>query len=192
MSNARDLELVKQARRGDGQAAGLLYDRHQEAIFRFVWSRVGHRQAAEDLTGEVFSRMVGSLPSFNDQGVPFRAWLYRIARNLLTDTFRQENRRATVPLEQMEHDPSRRAAAVHSSAPSLEMIAEMTLTLEKIRGALAAIDPRQREVVELRFLAGLSLQEVADALDESVAAVKSLQHRGLQALRAALPEEMMP
>ena len=183
MSDAHDVELVHRARRGDIAAVGELYDRHQEAIFRFCWSRIGHQQIAEDLTGEIFARMVDALPSFREEGVPFRAWLYRIARNLLTDTYRRHGRRETVPLEAIANT----AAAPRDS--ELEMVAEMTLTLEKVQDALEELDPRQRAVVELRFLGGLSLKETAASLNESVASVKTLQHRGLKALRIALPQE---
>lgn len=118
MTESYDIELVQRAQNGDVEAVGELFDRHHEPIFRFAWSRVGDRQVAEDLTGEVFTRTVRSLPDYRLEGIPFRAWLYR--------------------------------------------------------------------VVVLRFLVGLSLEEVAAAVDKTTAAVKSLQHRGLKSLRLAL------
>lgn len=178
LDSQRDNELVKRAQQGEPAAVGALYDRHHTPIFRFIWSRVGIQQLAEDLTGEVFTKMVTSLPDYTIGATPFRAWLYRIARNLVTDEFRKQKGNTAVPLQDVEN------MIGLDTAP--DMIAEQNLTLSKVQEALASIDPTQKEVVELRFLAGLSLQEVAETLDYSIAAVKSHQHRGLKALRAAL------
>ncbi|MBE2221721.1 MAG: sigma-70 family RNA polymerase sigma factor [Anaerolineae bacterium] len=178
LDSQRDNELVKRAQQGDITAIGALYDRHQMHIFRFVWSRVGNQQLAEDLTGETFTRMVSGLSGYKINETPFRAWLYRIARNLVTDEFRKRQGKTAVPLQDVE--------TMISFETNPDIVAENNLTLATVQEALAALDPTQREVVELRFLAGYSLQEVAETLDYSVAAVKSHQHRGLKALRAAL------
>jgi RNA polymerase sigma-70 factor (ECF subfamily) len=159
-------------------AVGELYDRHHMRIFRYVWLHVRDEQLAEDLTGEVFVRMVTALPSYRQRGVPFQAWLYRIAHNLTTDHHRRAGLHEMVPLEHAEelsargHDPS--------------TIVEHRLATQEVQRALDSLDPLQREVVVLRFVAGLSLQEVGSTLDKTVPAVKSLQHRGLETLRAAL------
>ncbi len=163
-------------------AAGELYDRHNERIFRYVWSRVYDNQTAEDLTGEVFTRMVASLPAYCATGVPFQAWLYRIAHNLVVDHHRREGSRVLVPLQYAE--------GVHEEENSPASIVEDRLALEQIQRALASLDPSQQEVVVLRFLVGLPLKEVALALNKTVAAVKALQYRGLIALRAELRERM--
>ncbi len=173
-----DLALVEQAQGGDVDAVGALYDAHHQAIFRYVWSRVSDQQLAEDLTGEIFTRMVTSLSGYQPTAVPFRAWLYRIARNLVVDHHRSQNGRVLTSLDVVEN------LSGESGQP--DPIVEQHLTQERIRAALAYIDPAQKEVVILRFLAGLSLVEVAQALDKTVPAVKSLQHRGLTALRAFL------
>jgi RNA polymerase sigma-70 factor, ECF subfamily len=159
-------------------AIGELYDGHHAHIFRYVWSRVRERPLAEDLTGEIFTRMVTHLPNYQAQQVPFRAWLYQIARNLIVDHFRQGNGRHTTPLSTMEQIPD-------NHRPPDVIVAER-LTLDTVLAAMEQIDPLQRDVVILRFIAGMSLQEVAETLDKSVAAIKSLQHRGLHACRAAL------
>ncbi len=178
LDSQRDNELVKRAQQGDKMAVGALYDRHHTHIFRFVWSRIGNQQIAEDLTGETFVKMVTKIPSYKISNTPFRAWLYRIARNLITDEFRKHNGRFAVPLQEVE--------TMIGKNPNPDTAVETSLTLMKVQEALEALDPAQREVVELRFLAGLSLKEVADVLNYSVAAVKSHQHRGLKALRASL------
>jgi RNA polymerase sigma-70 factor, ECF subfamily len=159
-------------------AADELYKEHHEHIFRFIWSRVHDAQFAEDLTGEVFTRMVANLSSYSDRLLPFRAWLYRIARNLIIDQQRKES--SARALQDVVAQP------LDQTSP--EDRAEAALTLERLRRALEKIDPEQQEVVELRFLAELSLEEVALVLNKSVPAVKALQHRGLAALRAHLKE----
>lgn len=178
MQTAEDKALVKLAQGGNVEAIGELYDRHHAQIFRYVWSRVGERPLAEDLTGELFTRMVTHLASYRDQQVPFRAWLYQIARNLVTDYYRRTGNKGTVPLAAAETVPAR------SRGPAA--VVERKLTMAGVDAALAQMDSSQREVVILRFIVGLPLQEVAQTMNKSVAAVKSLQHRGLKALRAAL------
>jgi len=175
-----DSDLVARAQGGDVDAIGALYDEHHVSIFRYVWLRVGDRHLAEDLTGDVFLRMLDALPSYRSVGLPFRAWLYRIAHNLLVDHFRRANHHAPVALDFVEdradgNDPS--TATAHR------------LLVDRVKRALREVDIVQREVIILRFINGLSLQETALAIGKSEAAVKSLQHRGLAALRQTLAEE---
>jgi RNA polymerase sigma-70 factor (ECF subfamily) len=162
-------------------AIGELYDRHHTRIFRYVWSQVRDEHLAEDLTGEVFLRMVTGLPNYRHRKVPFQAWLYRIARNLAVDHYRKASRHEQVPLYHAEGQSDR-----GDDPPSL---VERRLTAERVQRALDRLDPLQREAIALRFLVGLSLRETAQALGRTVAAIKSLQHRGLVALRAALQDE---
>lgn len=157
-------------------AAEELYLQHHEHIFRFIWSRVHDAPLAEDLTGEVFTRMVANLPNYHDRSLPFRAWLYQIARNLIIDHHRKESS------AQILNDLTQPGDA------SPEEKVETALTLERVQRSLENMDPAQREVVELRFLAELSLEEVAAVMDKSVAAVKALQHRGLASLRTHLKD----
>lgn len=178
MHVTQDSGLVRRAQDGDLTAVGALYDQHHQLIFRFIWSRVQDQAIAEDLTGELFTRMVIALPDYRANGVPFRAWLYRIARNLITDHHRKYGGRQAVDLAE--------TAELSTEQDDLMQMVEAKLTAEKVRHALERIDPAQREVVELRFLVGLSLQEAAETLDKTVASVKSLQHRGLKALRGSL------
>lgn len=158
-------------------AIGELYDGHHEQIFRYVWSRVRHKEVAEDLTGEIFTRMVSHLPNYQPQQAPFRAWLYQIARNLIVDHFRRNGNPTAVPLHRVD-------LATTKSNP--DTFVDRHLSLQKVQAALERIDAEQRDVILMRFVLGLSLQEVADTLGKSVGAVKSIQHRGLKTLRATL------
>jgi RNA polymerase sigma-70 factor, ECF subfamily len=180
LSQLDEQTLVKSAQNGNAQAVGDLYDRYQARMYRYVRSRVYNHQLAQDITGEIFTRMVTSLDQYTDAGYPFTAWLYRIARNLIIDHQRKEDRYMTVPFEQVHH--------LTTTANDPSAIVEKQLSLERLHLALAAIDETQREVIRLRFLAGLSLQEVADTLDKTVGAIKAQQYRGLLALRVALKQ----
>jgi RNA polymerase sigma-70 factor, ECF subfamily len=159
-------------------AAEELYREHHEHIFRFIWSRVYDAQQAEDMTGEVFTRMVANLSGYRDRSLPFRAWLYRIARNLIIDHHRKE----------ISADALAQSIDQSTAELSIEEQAETTLTLKQVQRALQNIDPEQREVVELRFLGELSLEEVSLVMNKSIPAVKALQHRGLASMRTHLKE----
>lgn len=178
MPDSSDIDLVKRAQGGDVNAIGDLYDRYHQRIFKYVWVRTRNTHLAEDLTGEIFTRMVKNLPHYQPRGVAFAAWLYRIAHNLVVDHYRKEDRRDLLPLfvaEEVQEDDRNPSAIV-----------EEHLDVERLQVALDQIDESQREVIELRFLMGMSLKEVAQNLDRTVAAVKSLQHRGLKAMRAIM------
>jgi RNA polymerase sigma-70 factor (ECF subfamily) len=158
-----------------------LYEAHQAAIFRYLWFRLGEREAAEDLTGDVFIRMLEALPRYHPSATPFRAWLYRIARNLAIDHGRRAGRMPPVALEEAP------AGLDPANDPARQV--DQRLSLEALRAALAKLESDQREVVTLRFLAGLSLRETAAVVNKTEAAVKALQHRGLGALNQILNQE---
>lgn len=180
MLETSEAEVVNRAKCGDVYAVGTLYDLHYERIFRYVWSRTGQQRLAEDLTGEVFTRMVANLPDYRSTGQPFQAWLYRIAHNLIVDHYRQDGGNEMMSLEVIKD--------TKETADPPDIAVDRVLTAERIHHALDRLDPMQREVVVLRFLVGLSLQEVAAAIDKTVAATKSLQHRGLTYLRLELQQ----
>lgn len=180
MQQLDDHALVTAAQNGHTQAVGELYDRHQARIFRYVRSRVYDHQLAQDLTGEIFTRMVTNLHQYENSGHPFTAWLYRIARNLIIDQQRRENRYMQVPIEEVYR--------VSATGDEPGAIVEKQLNVERVYQAMEQIDETQREVIRLRFLAGLSLQEVADTLGKTVGAIKAQQYRGLVALRATLQQ----
>lgn len=173
-------DLVTLAQGGDVQAIGALYDQHHQALFRYIWARVSERQTAEELTGDVFMRMLAALPRYRPSVVPFRAWLFRIAHNLLVDHYRKESGRVALSLQSAE-------GVSDEGDPAF--LVEQKLTVERVHQALAVVDEPQRSVIALRFLSGLSLEETAAVLDKSESAVKALQHRGLATMRRALAHE---
>lgn len=175
-----DLILVEQAQSGDVEAVGLLFDKHYRSMFHYFFARVGQRQQAEDLAGELFTRMVHHLPSFQPTGVPFRAWLFRIAYNLTMDHFRVGNGKELSPLEQ--------ATTVAQPEQNPVRQVEQQMTSETLQATLETLVPEQRQVIVLRFLVGLSLQDTADVMERTLSAVKTIQHRGLKTMRASLAQ----
>lgn len=178
MKEMDDMELVRQAQSGSVTAVGELYDRHRSRIFRYIRFKTGNKQVAQDLASEVFLRMVDHLPDFEPRGVPFSAWLYRIAQNLIVKQGQQVGKRPTVPLDF--------AANISQNGNNPALVVERQLEMEWIWQGLENLDESQRDVIILRFITGLSLKETAEVLGKTVAAVKTLQHRGILALQATL------
>jgi RNA polymerase sigma-70 factor (ECF subfamily) len=184
LQNSTDVELIKlaQNRQNDpdigAQAVGELYDRYHESIYRYVWSRVSDPQLAEDLTGDVFTNMVKNLPRYRSIGTPFQAWLYRIARNLIIDNRRKASSRNEMPLVEEfdsiagEHDPVQ--------------VVEDQMVVEQVQAVLGELKPLKRDVLILRFIVGLSLNEVASILGRTIGSIKVTQHRALKELRTML------
>ncbi len=136
-------------------------------------------RAAEDITSDVFVRALEGLKSFEYRGVPFSAWLYRIARDRVIDYYRRSSRqKAAVALDE----------SLHATVESPEQAVLHGFELQELQGALEQLTEEQRLVVVLRFLGGKSLEEVARQLGKTEGAVKSLQHRALAALGRALGE----
>ena len=177
-ASASEINLIQRAQRGETKAIGQLYTNHHEQIYRYIWSKLSDPILAEDLTGEVFTRMVARLHTFQPLGVPFQAWLYRIARNLIVDFIRKESSRNNISLDEIGPLPE--------SDNNPASLIDKKLTLERLQEALEKIDPAQAEILRLRFLVGLPVNDVALRLEKTVAAVKALQHRGLLALRNTL------
>jgi RNA polymerase sigma-70 factor (ECF subfamily) len=178
MPNLSSPELIALAQRGNEEAIGALYDAHCQAVFRYFKARSGDQQTAEDLTGEVFRRMLTGLPQYRALDLPFRAWLFRIAHNLLVDHYRRESGHAQVPLQEAEN--------VSADEIDPASVVEQKLTMEHAHRALSDLEPPQRDVLALRFLSGLSLKETAFAMGRTEDAIKALQRRGLAALRLSL------
>ena len=173
-----DEQLVQQIQTGSGEAMSVLYRRHRPAILRYVQARIYDWQQAQDLTGEIFLRMVAYLPQYQATGAPFTAWLFRIAHNIVISHRQQESRTPLVDISQADN---------HSHPEdNPAYLVENKLEMDWVRQGLRQLDETQRDVIILRFLIGLPLQEVAHALDKSVGAIKTHQHRGILALRAAL------
>jgi len=153
-----------------------IYDQYYPPIYSYVYRRVSDVETASDLTAEVFSRLlrVGQGDGFPEQQV--RAWLYRTAHNLVIDHYRRQAHRQHLSLEEELVDGGEDPAGV----------VERRASAARVRAALQHLTSAQQQVIVLKFLQGLSNQEVAEILHRSVGAIKLLQHRALAALQRHL------
>lgn len=176
----QEAEWLDGARRFQEQTLADIYDAYSPELYRYAFRLLGHRQASEDLVAATFHRFLRALHSGGGPKEHLRAYLYRVAHNLAMDAYRRKPIEA-VPLEEIE--------ANASLGDGLEENVEKGLAQESARAAIWLLTDDQRQVIVLKYLQGLSNQEVADALGKPVGAVKSLQHRALNALRRILQAE---
>jgi RNA polymerase sigma-70 factor (ECF subfamily) len=178
-SAKNEMKLVERAA-VEPEAFGELYERHVRRIYNYIFYRTGNRQDAEDLTARVFQRALRHIGRFEDKGVPFSAWLYRIAHNLVANFHRDRSRRPVVPLEESFYLTS---TAEHPEAH--------TINLEERRMLLRAVrrlpDDRQQLLI-LKYVERLSNAEIGDIMGRTEGAIKSLYHRTLNTLRAEVKE----
>ena len=172
LSIHQEAELVRRAQSGDRDAFAALYRAYVQAIYRYMLVRLSNAQQAEDLTAEVFLRAVDGLPRYSNRGLPFGAWLFRIARDRLVDYYRQSARRPTLALED----------SLPSELPDPGAAAEGMALTQALSEALRQLTDEQRDVIQFRYMENWSLEETAQALNKSVNAIKALQHRALGAL----------
>ena len=173
------VDLVRKAQTGDATSFARLYERFYDRIFRYVSFKTGGIAEAEDITEEVFLRMLESISSFKWQGNPFSSWLFRIAHNLVVDHFRKKARQRQTPLEDA-------IGIIGESDANLDGNLDVKLTMRDVKQAMEGLTKLQREVITLRFAGGLSLKETAQAVGKKENAVKALQHAGIQNLRRTL------
>ena len=170
-------QLVDRAIKFDPEALGALYDLYYTRVYRFALLRVGTREDAEDLTQEVFLKVVENIERFRQSGAPFIAWVMKIARNTVADFFRRAVRGA------------QRETAITALEATRDLTETYAWSTAEARQLLDTLSPDQREVLVLKFFSDLTNEEIASATGRSVGAVKSLQHRGLGALARAIGSE---
>jgi RNA polymerase sigma-70 factor (ECF subfamily) len=183
MSGARDREdprgpnrltreAVTRAQAGDQEGIHYLYVRYAEDVLRYVASFVRDHHEAEDITQNVFAKLLTAIKKYEQREVPFEAWILRVARNAALDHLRA---RRAIPTEEVriaEDDPTQTRLDRGRA----------------LRRALDDLPQDQREVLVLRHIVGLSPVEIADALDKTESSVHGLHHRGRRALQANLTE----
>ncbi|MEK7643014.1 MAG: sigma-70 family RNA polymerase sigma factor [Patescibacteria group bacterium] len=178
------ITLVERAQAGDEDAFGELYSSFVAPIFRYVFVRVRNRHDAEDITQSVFVKAWKALGRYENRGMPFSAWLYRIARNSTIDHYKKK--KDIIPDEpEMLED----FAADDSSGP--KAYAEHMEHVRLVERALLLLPEAQREIVRLRFIEGKSSKEVARSTGQSEDAVRQMQSRALKVLRVQLKESKL-
>ncbi|MBI4759111.1 MAG: sigma-70 family RNA polymerase sigma factor [Chloroflexi bacterium] len=169
-----EVELVRRAVRREAEAFARLYELHLDEVFRYVYYKIGDTAEAEDLTEQVFLKAWESIDRFQWRGTPFRAWLLRLAHNLVVDRWR--GRRETQSLNDVQSAPG----------PGPEGQAYKTLEVQELRQALRSLSAEQQQVIILRFVEDLSYQEIASIMGKSEGALRVIQHRALANLRKAM------
>jgi RNA polymerase sigma-70 factor (ECF subfamily) len=187
MQNHHDeSELLKQARKYDQDALSWVYQEYHEAIYRYIYHHLGETHTAQDLTGDVFRRFLQALQNGGGPTRQLRAWLYRVAHNLVVDELRRRQHRDHECLDDTQGD------LLRSDTEHLDELASKAIATERVRCALATLTEEQHQVVVLKFLEGMSNAEVAEITGKTVGAVKALQHRALYTLRAELAASDTP
>ena len=171
--------LVRRAQQRDQEAFTQLYEENFDKIYRYIVLKIGNETEAEDMTQQVFLNALKSISSFKWKGIPFSAWLFRIARNQVVDYLRKKAKQATAPLDE----------SLASSDSNPELAAEQKLNIEQLVSATKRLTAAQREVISLRFTSELPIAQVAQIMGKSQGAAKALQHSAIVALRKALSPE---
>lgn len=171
-----EARLIQRAKQGDPAAFAEIYEHCQPLIYRYIFYQLGDATTAEDLTSEVFIRLVEKIDRFTYRGRPLLAWLYTIARNLVTDHRRRAGK--TQPLT-----PD---SQLTDEAVDIEGSVLGKLTQRRLASAITQLTEDQRQVILLRFIEGLDNATVATMLGKSVNSIKALQHRALDSLRRIL------
>jgi RNA polymerase sigma-70 factor, ECF subfamily len=171
-----DGDLIKRAQAGQSEAFGELYRRYLPRIFGYIRLRVDAERDAEDLAETVFLKSFQAIQTYEDRGLPFTAFLYKVARHAVVDTYR--SRQAHLPLHEAEKNADESPGA-ESSFVDHEQQAEAL-------AALGRLPERYQEVIRLRVLMDLPTETVATWMGSSPTAVRVLLHRALKALRKSM------
>ncbi len=168
-------EVLARASQGDRDAFGQLYEHYIDRIFNYVYYRTGNVHDAEDLTARVFQRAMNHIRNYIDRGVPFSAWLYRIAHNLVANWHRDRSRRQEIPIDDLPVLPAK------GDHPETTLV--RTQDQEALLRLIRRLPPDRQNLLILKFVENLSNAEIGQIMGRSEGAVKSLYHRTLLALR---------
>lgn len=176
--SSNEIDLVRRAQADDADAFGELYLLHLDAIYRYIYFRVSDAHDAEDLTEQVFLKAWEALSSYEEQGYPFKSWLYRIAHNTVIDHHRRK--KPTVPMS-----PIPEAELEHDQPTTLEKIIQAEES-SILADAIAQLPEEQQQVIILRFIEGMRHAEIAKILNKSKGACRTIQYRAINALSGLL------
>jgi RNA polymerase sigma-70 factor, ECF subfamily len=168
-------EVILLAGEGDTEAFSFLYERYVNRIYNYIYYRTGNPYEAEDLTSRVFHRALGHIHHYSNRGVPFSAWLYRIAHNLVANWHRDNSRRNEVPLEDQTGLPQR------GEQPEFTLVTNQEL--EGLLKVIRRLPAERQQLLILKFVEGMSNADIAVIMLRSEGAIKSLYHRTLLTLR---------
>lgn len=175
-SQAQEERLIARAVQGDREAFGELYERYVDRIYSYIYYRVGNPHDAEDLTSRVFFRAMRHIERYDHRGLPFSAWLYRIAHNLVANWYRDNSRRQEIALDDL--------VFTYATGEHPEWLVMNREEQEELLAVIRTLPEDRQQLLYLKFGARLSNAEIAQVLGRTEGAVKSLYHRTLTALRA--------
>ena len=170
---AADTVLIAQAK-SEPEAFGALYERYVNKIYSYIFYRTGNQADAEDLTAKTFYRAMQHMRHYEERGLPFSAWLYRIAHNLVANWHRDRGRRQMVSLDELY------SLAVGEGP---EHAVERQERTNALLGVIRELPAERQELLILKFVEHLSNAEVGQIMGRSEGAIKSLYHRTLLSLR---------
>lgn len=173
--NELDDQALIDLARTDQAAFGELYQRYVGRIYNYIYYRTSNRHDAEDLTARVFQRAMNHIPTYEDRGIPFSAWLYRIAHNLVVNFHRDRKRRHVIPIDDMV------VLAMRGDAP--EQVAQQHEERELLMRAIRSLPDDRQQLLILKFVERMSNAEIGVVMGRSEGAIKSLYHRTLISLR---------
>ena len=176
-----DEMVLVEAAKINQEAFGELYQRYVDRIYNYIYYRTGNVEDAEDLTARTFQRALSHIIRYEDKGLPFSAWLYRIARNLVSNWHRDQSKRQTLELNDTVH--------LHTTEGSPEFLIQMIENEETLLAAIQKLPDERQDLLIYKFLHRMSNEEIGEVMGRSEGAVKSLYHRTLLALREALGGE---
>lgn len=172
--NAQE-QVLDRAIGGDEQAFGLLYQENVEKIYNYIYYRTGNKNDAEDLTSRVFQRALNHITKYKKTNVPFSAWLYRIAHNLVANWYRDSKKKKEVPIE--DH------AYLHVKSDIPEKEIEQKQEIEFLLKVLHELPHDRQMLLILKYVEDLTNKEIGQIMGKSEGAIKSLYHRTLIELR---------
>jgi len=177
-NDSKEESILIQRAKTDPEAFGQLYERYVDRIYNYVYYRTGNAADAEDLTARIFERAIKHIGNYRDQGVPFSAWLYRIAHNLVANWHRDRSRRKIVSID----DVSQWVVTDHGPEFATQLMQDKEALLE----AIGRLPADRQELLVCKFVELMSNAEIGAIMGRSEGAIKSLYHRTLLSLREDL------
>jgi RNA polymerase sigma-70 factor (ECF subfamily) len=174
-SELPDKEVVANASQGDKEAFGALYERFVDRIYNYIYYRTGNQHDAEDITARVFYRAMAHIGNYQDRGLPFSAWLYRIAHNLVANWHRDNSRRKEIPLDDSYN--------VRHLGDHPETALIVNEEQENLLRLIRQLPPERQQLIILKFVEQLPNAEIGQMMGRTEGAIKSLYHRTLLTLR---------
>lgn len=178
MADLIEDEALNRAIQGDAEAFSFLYEKYVNKIYSYIYYRTGSTNDAEDLTARVFHRAMGRIDRYTQRGVPFSAWLYRIAHNLVANWHRDNSRRQEVALDDQPN------LVMSGEPPEKQMVQNQEV--EKLIEIIKTLSPERQQLIVLKFVQQLSNAEIAVIMSKTEGAIKSLYHRTLLEMRTEI------